>query len=283
MPCPICFEETIEFPIAIRDCGHEYCKSCIETWILRIESSSSDPDPTCPECRCGLSEEDVASILGRPLKKTPIPSNEYSEVADDDDEADTTRRRAYYEPDEFTRVYLEELEADGSARRCPSCRSWIILEAGCNNVMCRCGCKFCFCCGKRGSCMGLTFFNNILGYEDHESFRGRQENILEEDFGTVLDPIFEGDLWFATEEDANIDPEQFEGVFWVPIETEEEESVLSPLFEGKYWECSGFCEPTENDGVLILEFMNMWDEILFQLDPWDGDAGPDCFGATLFD
>jgi hypothetical protein len=75
---------------------------------------------------------------------------------DDDDEASM---------DEFTRTYLEEEDV----RKCPGCGAWIVKEDGCNNMMCRCGCRFCFCCGDLICCFGGgTFYDNVLGCDEED-------------------------------------------------------------------------------------------------------------------
>mmetsp|Transcript_117569 Transcript_117569/g.175594 ORF Transcript_117569/g.175594 Transcript_117569/m.175594 type:complete len:284 (-) Transcript_117569:164-1015(-) len=282
MPCPICFEETDDkidiIPgITLTECGHQFCKACIEGWILRLESASADPDPNCPECRCELSEEEIEAILGRPLRRMPGPSVKHDDNAAAETNGDD---EGYFEPDEFTRAYLAELEADGVARRCPSCRAWIILEEGCNNIMCRCGCKFCFCCGQRGSCMGNTFYDNINEVEDPVFWMGRRDNVREEEMPCGIDPIFEGDLWYATEEDAGstmIDP-IFEGEIWMPIEIEAEDTLITPIFTEFYWDTPALVVPAD---PAIWRISCMWEEAMEQ-DYWDGDEGADIFGASLF-
>ena len=98
--------------------------------------------------------------------------------------------------------------------------------------MCRCGCKFCFCCGKRGSCIGGAFFNNILEDEEYEDTIGRVDEYEEEE-DVAIDPLFQGD-WYMEYEEHRIDP-LFAGDAWNPIEVEHEDSDIEPLFQGEIW------------------------------------------------
>ena len=33
-------------------------------------------------------------------------------------------------------------------KKCPKCAVWIMKNAGCNHITCRCGAEFCYTCGK---------------------------------------------------------------------------------------------------------------------------------------
>ena len=91
---------------------------------LRKRDQIDPNDVSCPQCRCPVLQADIVSVLGRPLMISGGQRDDCEEV----------------EIDEFTRVYLEELEELGEARQCPACRIWISKEEGCDNMKCRCGC-----------------------------------------------------------------------------------------------------------------------------------------------
>lgn len=48
-------------------------------------------------------------------------------------------------------------------KRCPTCQFWVYRIEGCNFMICRCGCNFCYDCGKR--CEGDEEDDNVKFHE----------------------------------------------------------------------------------------------------------------------
>jgi hypothetical protein len=127
---------------------------------------------------------------------------------------------------DFTMTYLQE----NNARQCPGCKLWIIRDGGCENVMCRCGCRFCFCCGEKNNCTGLPFYNNSARGEEYDVFMynvsRRTWEIEEVDDLTIeeeyLIPLFVGHhYWYEiiepfTDEEVDVVP-LFGGSFWYQV------------------------------------------------------------------
>jgi hypothetical protein len=139
------------------------------------------------------------------------------------------------EIDEFTLAYLEEQ----GAKMCPDCGVWIVREDGCNNVMCRCGCRFCFCCGRKGTCTGGTFYNNVEQSEEGRSFN------WDPDCESVAGvwPLFVDyidneeywyDNWFPLDILEEYEETQLYPLFETPVQEEYESREIDPLFEGRW-------------------------------------------------
>jgi hypothetical protein len=271
MSCSICFEDfcnsqiggstvTIVRQHQLANCQHQFCKPCLEQWFLQCKSNGPEGSvPTCPECRLGVHESDIGKVLIRPLVwwRNDDELEEQEEatlstgISQDEDEESSSM-------DEFTRAYLEQEDV----KQCPGCGAWIIKEDGCNNMMCRCGCRFCFCCGNVPNCLGSnfvggTFYDNVLGCEEDEENLSSYGNDDAEQFPYneyILETIGTGGVdengvslaWvrcleevFSTDED---EPHWAwvrcrEGG-WVRCREEPESSSLEPLFSGEAWEFS---------------------------------------------
>ena len=78
--CPICFNEMNfenKSKLVFLDCGHVYCKSCIQDWVKTKVQSFANPD--CPKCRL--------KIVDLPRKKVVININ-YNYDSDDNYSSD---------------------------------------------------------------------------------------------------------------------------------------------------------------------------------------------------
>jgi Ring finger domain len=229
--CPICVEH-VATGYRLK-CGHSFCTSCIQTWVEHLEENRSPI--TCPHCRESITGNEIQALLGRSLKvdsNTPdnAPSDPCGEALD-----------------EFTRAYLDTI----GAQPCPDCGVWIVLEDGCFNIMCRCGCRFCFCCGERGNHHGSTFYNNIAGQEEEREFEWDPET--ESVAGVV--PLFEGDPyknldWIEVWESHSIEFwEELEDTYY---EREMEEIGIVPLFEGDEWPWYDENNPMEAPAIYFV-------------------------------
>ena len=246
--CPICMEELVveQRPVTLTGCNHTFCSPCAQSWFEHQEKTYSGNNPAqttpiinCPHCRQCVNEDDIIQVLGRRAQERPVDSNNT-----------TTPSSASDQPmDEFTRTYLEEQ----GAKQCPDCGIWILLEDGCNHMMCRCGCRFCYCCGRRGMPCNQygVFFNNVINQEERKTYQWDPET--ESVAGDVW-PLFldgdDGDDWFEHwygGEDAPVWPLffddhsrrwRFRSIYWVEhwfdIREEYQFRTIEPLFEGSW-------------------------------------------------
>ncbi|KAG7354559.1 IBR/half ring-finger domain containing protein [Nitzschia inconspicua] len=98
--------------------------------------------------------DDIVCVVGRTIH--PSSGRDQAETHPDDDWDDTED------------LILTLLQEQGF-RECPDCGMWIIKDKGCENIMCRCGCRFCYCCGAKGICGGSSFYNNFAMLEEDVS------------------------------------------------------------------------------------------------------------------
>ena len=207
--------------IVLTICSHVFCKPCIASWFLHQENGQytlGDQPLTCPECRAIVNDEDIVSVLDRPLRHV---------VSDVESEEDHPEQDRYDEMDEFTLAYLESQ----AARKCPDCGIWIIRGEGCESVMCRCGCRFCFCCGNRGNCSGSTFFNNIILEEEEYEYDWDPET---ESVAGMLVPLFATNLDFYPDYEQEPGEEDWYD-YWFPPTVEHCPYRIMPLFEGDWY------------------------------------------------
>lgn len=185
--CSICLEPTTALTggiVALGGCGHEFCTECLEVWFLQQERAgrSESAAVICPACRRDVHDDDIRRVLGRTLYE-PGDENDGNGETSPSTGSDTDD-----DLDEFTMTYLEER----GAKRCPECRIWVIREDGCDNIMCRCGCRFCYCCGRKGACQSVPFYNNFADLEEEDSYEWDPET--ESCAGEVW-PLFGEDWW----------------------------------------------------------------------------------------
>lgn len=243
--CAICLEiPTIGYSL---QCGHKFCLSCVEHWFEFQESCPSTTALTCPHCREVVGESDVLAVLRRPVR---LDSNDHS-AGNFHEVSAAAASSASEGPDEFTLSFL----AEQGARQCPDCGVWIILEDGCNNVMCRCGCRFCYCCGAKGSHDGGgTFFDNVVMEEEDRSYDWDPDN--ESVAGAVV-PLFEGDPFYDFD--------------WLDVwcdNTEIEDEPLVPLFDERLdWYGEWFRDLEEYEFyplVSLFDESNGWYDVWFE-------------------
>lgn len=110
-------------------CEHEYCKSCLESWI-KANVEQQLHQITCPEeaCKFVMFPDDVKRVLGdaNPLYRKYI---EYTTAS--------YKERLH---DFVTNAGSEWVRAN--TRLCPTCFVVIDRSAGCNSMLCTCGSRF---------------------------------------------------------------------------------------------------------------------------------------------
>ena len=87
--------------------------------------------------------------------------------------------------------------------------------------MCRCGCRFCYCCGQKGACGGGPFYNNFADYEEDEEFDWDPDT---ESVAGDVRPLFQsllGEYWWDV---------------WFPPTVEYEDYDISPMFSSHWYE-----------------------------------------------
>lgn len=177
IPCNICVED-ISLRSIIRlncDCQLPICRACFNSWV---ENSSSLPE--C--CNIKMEYNDYEHILSAANKRkvklrndeladaNPIycyTCQEYIRFKSIHEEYGTcgkcktkTCRSCKKlkkdhigihsicpgDPDESD---LDQLSTEQGWRKCPKCFARIEKTAGCDDIRCRCGCQFMYCCGQR--------------------------------------------------------------------------------------------------------------------------------------
>jgi Ring finger domain len=244
--CSICLEPAtvLNSRVTLRLCGHEYCGNCLETWFLQQERSGLET-PTCPQCREVVHDDDIFLALGRKLGVSAGHGENGNHLVNDGAPLDLD------DGEEFTITLLAEL----GAQACPDCGLWIIKEDGCDNVMCRCGCRFCYCCGAKGTCGGGPFYNNFAMMEEERSYEWNPDT----ESVAVAWPLFvsidDKDwcyYWFDDPDDYEED--DCDGSELLSL-LDPEESVMCPLFSSDWPE-----EDEDEYGVSPLFSSDWYDE-----------------------
>ena len=61
------------------------------------------------------------------------------------------------------------MAAKKGMKKCPSCKMWVDKSAGCDAMVCVCGCTFCWKCGadvnKKGGCLCLQNIEHLSARE----------------------------------------------------------------------------------------------------------------------
>lgn len=129
--CQLCYETT-DSNVVLSACGHGSCNECLRKCIERDEVSGRSASSTCPFCRVVICEADVSKILGRPFQRRRA---ERADATEGDGRS----------IDDLTRRWL-----DANTKVCEGCGSRVEKSAGCNDIACLCGWRFCFGCGSPG-------------------------------------------------------------------------------------------------------------------------------------
>lgn len=138
-------------------CGHDFCRSCIKSWVDSCEAAKTAKPPpraTCPTCRRPVNDWDLVRLVGHSFRppRPCIPAT-----------------------DEEDALFLSYLAEQG-ARSCPQCNMWILRSDGYDNIMvCLCGTSFCYDCGKDHCSCGEAYdvdcdysFNDAIDYYELE-------------------------------------------------------------------------------------------------------------------
>jgi hypothetical protein len=78
---------------------------------------------------------------------------------------------------------FEEFITGSNFKQCPKCKRWIEKNQGCDHMTCKCGCEFCYRCGKKGCNYNCkipkknisTKFNNYNNYNDDDEYDDEEE------------------------------------------------------------------------------------------------------------
>ena len=100
--CPLCLGQLVS-PYYLRECGHNFCKSCLMEMIARKRIADNYAEFECPVCRTPATRRDA--MLNRPL--TAIVNLDRQAVAAHEDAPDELRNT----------LAVQELEAPGAPRK----------------------------------------------------------------------------------------------------------------------------------------------------------------------
>jgi hypothetical protein len=111
-------------------CEHEYCRSCLRTWVETVVVDQSSTHVRCPciGCHFVLYRDDIERLSGVSVVA----------VFDTLQQTDYTARLAEVSSDPDLLAWL-----DANTRACPNCSVVIDKSAGCDQMNCaRCGHNF---------------------------------------------------------------------------------------------------------------------------------------------
>ena len=100
--CPLCLGQLVS-PYYLRECGHNFCKSCLMEMIARKRIVDNYTFFDCPVCRTPATRRDA--MLNRPL--TSIVNLDREAVAEHEDAPEELRNT----------LAVRELEAPGAPRK----------------------------------------------------------------------------------------------------------------------------------------------------------------------
>mmetsp|Transcript_11308 Transcript_11308/g.22951 ORF Transcript_11308/g.22951 Transcript_11308/m.22951 type:complete len:248 (+) Transcript_11308:235-978(+) len=122
-------------------CGHAYCRPCIGQHVATTQGEGRWPG--CPLCKRQLDAAEVAACCPSDTADVTVM------VAGGDDRSSTwwpwrwrgVPRSSAVPSATATTLSDAEMRTLG-LRRCPRCRTPIEKIGGCDNMRCRCGCRF---------------------------------------------------------------------------------------------------------------------------------------------
>eukprot|EP00927_Polykrikos_kofoidii_P057420 TRINITY_DN51560_c0_g1_i1.p1 TRINITY_DN51560_c0_g1~~TRINITY_DN51560_c0_g1_i1.p1 ORF type:complete len:188 (+),score=17.34 TRINITY_DN51560_c0_g1_i1:36-599(+) len=169
--CDICREETVLFSYRDHQCeAAKFCRKCIVLAVHSDIDSRSLP-LSCPGCRKhDLGERELHRIIDdthrRRLQTAArhqvevllVPVVKLVEMYPSVGSLEDLRRTMRPPPSSSGDPTMDEYMTMRGLQRCPQCGSAVEKASGCNFIRCRCGCGFCFRCGRRGSCLAHASF-----------------------------------------------------------------------------------------------------------------------------
>ncbi|XP_045822235.1 E3 ubiquitin-protein ligase RSL1-like [Trifolium pratense] len=135
---------------------HILPKHCISRWeYLIFESSiSMEQKNYCPYQNCSVLLEKGNDIRGKFVTNSKCPSCHRNFCAQckvpwhegmDCQKFQQLKWGDKYDLD----IKFLELAKRKKWKRCPNCSMFVNRSRGCNDMLCRCGCHFCYRCGKK--------------------------------------------------------------------------------------------------------------------------------------
>lgn len=145
--CGICFDlKTDSDMFQTTKCNHFYCLDCIHKYVTIQISNYLVKVITCPSPNCfvELKPKQLQHILPK-----QVTFRWRSLIC----ESSISLKFMSYARKLFQNFKLDkslvELAKKERWRRCPKCSFYIERSEGCDNMLCRCGCRFCYNCGRR--------------------------------------------------------------------------------------------------------------------------------------
>mmetsp|Transcript_12344 Transcript_12344/g.13658 ORF Transcript_12344/g.13658 Transcript_12344/m.13658 type:complete len:491 (+) Transcript_12344:30-1502(+) len=211
--CPICIDDVKMEDAYMFDCGHSYCRECLDMYVKEKINQNDVLDLCCPhpECDSEIPHNHLKELvdtetfdrydelaLKAALNRDPncrwCPSCGDAIIGD----PQYRRLRCYSCSHEFCFECNEDFHvgtcedfqkwkvenglvdekyvewADENTRKCPKCKSRIQKNSGCNHMTCgNCNYQFCWLCGRKYTSNHFDVWN-VLGCPALQS--GKKEN-----------------------------------------------------------------------------------------------------------
>ena len=129
--CSVCGDPDAELIECTSRCADLFCFGCVENWISsNLENRTRIIKCLADGCLATFTEADIAKFGELYAIYRRLMSETYGERDFSDDPAMAAWTKA-------------------NTRACPQCSLLITWGGGCKSMICPCGQKFCFCCGKQ--------------------------------------------------------------------------------------------------------------------------------------
>ncbi|OMJ80419.1 hypothetical protein SteCoe_19322 [Stentor coeruleus] len=197
--CPICQENKDLLTLV---CTHQFCKSCIETYITLKIKEADVRVITCPQCVNVLSSSEISTLVlpniykkyvhfksikdlevDRYVKWCPIPGCDGYDVASNDNFnlicKVCNHKYCYHcsQPLHKGKCKIKEDKtfikwaARENIRICPKCKSYVQKGGGCPHMKCtKCLYEWCWICGKEFYSINHNAFTCYVGKSFYEFY-----------------------------------------------------------------------------------------------------------------
>eukprot|EP00121_Abeoforma_whisleri_P011117 Awhi_evm2s10256 len=167
--CMICFgpgrltmTNVFQVPVTSKDtkqcCKHTYCAPCMEDYLATMSNLFS-----CAYEGCRAACDTVYALRWLKYRNKHLYEELSLKISKIRIPAKPTK--AYFDFDESLTTFIQS----SGARQCPGCKHLVERNTGCNQMLCKCGTHFCYCCGYRnGSKESKNYHNNVpqINYND---------------------------------------------------------------------------------------------------------------------
>ncbi|CAJ2639904.1 unnamed protein product [Trifolium pratense] len=158
--CGICFESKTDSNIFKRrnsnsnGCNHIFCLDCISKYVtFQINNNLVNDYVTCPspDCFVKLKAKHLQHILSKEI------IFQWESLICQSSRSIFFKLKIYcrklYQAFKLDKNFLELVKSE-KWQRCPKCYFYVERKKGCNQIICRCGCAFCYNCGRKWGRIG---------------------------------------------------------------------------------------------------------------------------------